>query len=243
MKSTEYEIMYRVEETHWWYRALHRLLFWNLARFMPRWKSSRILDAGCGTGAILKQLGDRPEHTGVDLSPDAIAFCRQRGLSNAICADITALPMDARSFDAVICSSVLYHRWVPDVGCALDELNRVLVPGGFLFLNLPAFDSLHSAHDEAVFGVRRFTKQQTVSVLAQHGFELQYASYWTSFLFPVAWAARYLKLSKRGRDFEQSGQLANAVLNGLMKLEFLLLKFIPLPFGVALFCVARKKNS
>src|SRR5687767_4040553 len=122
METAEYAIMFKAEESHWWYAALHRLIFWSLEVYVPNWREKAILDAGCGTGIILQKLGNPGKNLGVDLSPEAIAFCQKRGLQNARQADINALPFEAESFDAVICSSVLYHRWVSDVEKALQEL-------------------------------------------------------------------------------------------------------------------------
>ena len=93
--------MFRAEQTHWWYRALHHLIFDTLERELPNWREKAILDAGCGTGAILKQLGNGERNVGVDLAPEAISFCYERGLNNVRQADICALPFANASFDAV----------------------------------------------------------------------------------------------------------------------------------------------
>src|SRR4051794_37534462 len=163
MESAEYETMFRVEETHWWYRAQHQLIFQTLDEEVPDWRTKQILDAGCGTGAILKRLGSPDRNVGIDLAPEAVFFCGKRGLTNVQQGDIAALPYANDSFDVVICSSVIYHQWVNDPGAALTELQRVLRPGGLLLLNLPAFKFLHSAHDTAVMTARRFRKPQTRS--------------------------------------------------------------------------------
>jgi ubiquinone/menaquinone biosynthesis C-methylase UbiE len=126
MQSNEYETMFRVEETHWWYGALHRLIFQTLQSELPDWRDKRILDVGRGTGAILKRLGNPDKNVGIDLAEEAISFCRQRGLNIARRGDICALPFADATFDAVVCSSVLYHRWVGDVEAALGEMHRVL---------------------------------------------------------------------------------------------------------------------
>jgi SAM-dependent methyltransferase len=169
MQSAEYAVMFRVEETHWWYRALHQLIFEMLERELPNWREKAILDAGCGTGAILKRLGNPAKNVGVDLAPEAIALCKERGLDNVRQGDISALPFADGSFDAVISSSVLYHEWVKDIGGAVRELRRVLRPGGLLFVILPAFRFLHSAHDDAVMTARRFRKNEVRSLLLENG--------------------------------------------------------------------------
>ena len=74
MERAEYATMFRVEETHWWYRALHRLIFQALEAELPEWREKEIVDVGCGTGAILKQLGNPEQNVGIDLAPEAISF-------------------------------------------------------------------------------------------------------------------------------------------------------------------------
>ena len=242
MERGEYEIMFRVEDSHWWYRALHRLIRTSLDSDLSEWRAASILDAGCGTGAILEQLGNPQRNVGVDLSPEAVAFCRRRGLHNVTRSDVAALPFSDASFDAVICSSVLYHQWVKDVARALDEVRRVLRPGGLLLINLPAYEFLHSAHDDAVFTAQRFTRSEVRHLLLAKGLKIRQLTYWTTLMFPVAIVARTLGGSRTGRDFATAvpSGWKNMLLGTIMWLELSLLRWVSLPFGVALFAVAEK---
>jgi ubiquinone/menaquinone biosynthesis C-methylase UbiE len=233
--------MFRVEETHWWYRALRRLIFQTLDAELPDWRNKKILDAGCGTGGILQRLGNPDSNVGLDLAPEAIAFCRERGLNNIQQGDICALPFRDDSFDAVICSSVLYHQWVGDVTAAIREMRRVLRPDGLLLVNVPAFRFLHSAHDDAVMTARRFRKSEIRQLLLDQNFRLCRLTYWTSLLFPLAVMARTLGASQMGRDFETSDQsFSQRVFAQIMSLELRWLRRASFPFGVALFAAARK---
>jgi SAM-dependent methyltransferase len=246
MRPAEYEVMFRVEETHWWYRALHRLIFDTLEQQLPDWREKAILDAGCGTGAILKRLGSAQSSVGVDLAPEAISFCHERGLTNVQQADITALPFADASFDAVICLSVLCQQRVRDAGEAVRELGRVLRPNGLLLLNVPAFRFLHSPHDVAVMTARRFTKNEIRSLLQENGFVVRRLTYWTTLLFPLAVLARTLGGSKMGRDFPSAGtffSFTNYLFNKIMRFELILLKKISFPFGVDVFAAARKRKT
>jgi SAM-dependent methyltransferase len=241
MRRDEYATMFRVEETHWWYKALHQLIFQTLETELPDWREKEIVDVGCGTGAILKQLGNPDKNVGIDIAPEAISFCRQRGLNNVQEGDILALPFPDASFDAVICSSVLYHEWVSDVGGAMREMHRVLRPGGVLLINVPAFPFLYSAHDKAVMTARRFRKREIREVLQKQNFKIRRLTYWTTLLFPLAIAARTLGGSKMGRDFETEGaSFTQRAFTRIMALELHVLRKISLPFGVALLAVARK---
>ena len=86
--------MYRVEDTLWWYvgmRAVVRALVGDRLD-----SAGRILDAGCGTGGNLawwqRRVGPRvgAVGTGVDLSPDALAFGTRRGLTRLARASVSA---------------------------------------------------------------------------------------------------------------------------------------------------------
>ena len=235
--------MFRVEDTHWWYSALHRLVFQALEAELPNWRDKQIVDVGCGTGAILKRLGNPARNVGIDLAPEAISFCRQRGLDNVRQGDICALPFEDASFDAVICSSVLYHEWVGDVASALREMHRVLRPNGVLLVNVPAFRFLHSAHDDAVMTARRFRKPELREWILKQNFEIRRLTYWTTFLFPLAVAARTLGGSKMGRDFDSTESWSQRLLSRVMTAELRLLGYVTFPFGVALLAVARKSNA
>jgi SAM-dependent methyltransferase len=241
MQRDEYATMFRVEQTHWWYGALRRLIFQTLETELPDWRDKEILDAGCGTGAILQGLGNPARNVGIDLAPEAIEFCRQRGLNNVRQGDICNLPFGNASFDAIICSSVIYHQWVGDVDAALREMHRVLRPGGLLVINVPAFRFLRSAHDDAVMTARRFRKPEIRKLLRAHNFSIQRLTYWTTLLFPLAIVARTLGGSQMGRDFETTKpSLLQRVFAQIMALELRLLKGASFPFGVALLAAARK---
>ena len=241
MQPNEYETMFRVEETHWWYHALHDLIFQALEAELPDWREKKILDVGCGTGAILKRLGNPENNIGIDLAEEAISFCRQRGLNNVRQGDICSLPFADASFDAVICSSVLYHQWVADLAGAVAEMHRVLRPGGVLLINVPAFSFLHSAHDVAVMTARRFRKPEIRELLLKQNFKIKRLTYWTTFLFPLAVMARTLGGSKMGRDFERKERsFLQRVIAQIMRLEVRLLRNVSFPFGVALLAIAKK---
>jgi len=233
--------MFRVEERHWWYGALHRLIFQTLEDELPDWREKQILDAGCGTGAILQRLGNPERNVGIDLSPEAISICRRRGLNNARQGDICALPFEDDSFDAVICSSVLYHQWVSDVAGAIHEMRRVLRRNGLLLVNVPAFRFLHSAHDDVVMTARRFRRPEIRKLFRDENFNIRRLTYWTTLLFPLAVAARTLGGSQMGRDFEeQDPSFLQRTLGQVMSVELRLVRRLSFPFGVALLAVARK---
>src|SRR5437868_15219405 len=77
MYPDEYRVMFEIEDDYWWYRGLRKLIRALLAQYAPE-SSSRpmILDVGCGTGANLKLLQSYGNAIGIDISEQALGFCR-----------------------------------------------------------------------------------------------------------------------------------------------------------------------
>lgn len=105
-------------------------------------KGKECLDAGCGGGRFvvaLARLGAK-RVVGIDISADAIKAAKNRiqtrGLENAEAqvASVLDIPFPDNSFDYVVSSGVIHHT--PDPKKAFQELNRVLRPGGKLFLSV-----------------------------------------------------------------------------------------------------------
>jgi SAM-dependent methyltransferase len=244
VRPGEYDALFESEDAHWWFRALRRVVRWHLERYVPGWRDAVLLDAGCGTGGNLAHLPGPGLRVGLDRAPEAIARCRRRGLARLVRGDAAALPFAAASFDAALSLSVIYHRWVPDPAAALRELHRVLRPRGVLLVDVPAYASLWSEHDEAVMTARRFTRRELRDLLEASGFEVLRATYWNSLLLPAVWGARRFRLVAGGRDLEpeqRPGAWLGATLDGVMRVEAALWRRWPLPAGVSLHCAARRR--
>jgi malonyl-CoA O-methyltransferase len=95
---------------------------------LPDVRGLTALDAGCGSGRYLRELGDRGARTiGMDLSPAMIARAKETTTRIAR-ADLRALPFAAMSIDLVVCGLALGD--LAEIELALTEIARVLRPGG-----------------------------------------------------------------------------------------------------------------
>ena len=98
-----------------------------------------VLDAGCGIGYGTRLLaqGGAQRVTGVDIAADALREAEAQPLETAeyVEGDIQQLPFHDDSFDVVVCFEAIEH--VPRPEEALDELARVLRPGGRLLVSSP----------------------------------------------------------------------------------------------------------
>ncbi len=186
MEVAEYRKMAAVEDAMWYYRALHRNVGTALARagLPPR---AAVLDAGCGTGGLLRRL--RPAQpdwalAGLDFAPLACELARERTGLPVTEGSVTALPFAADTFDAVVSCDVVCQ--VEDPVAAVREFHRVVRPGGVAVLTMPAYRWMHSYHDRAVGNLRRHSRTETADLLRAGGFTVAYATYWNALLFPLA---------------------------------------------------------
>lgn len=244
MNPREYAAMFEVEDRHWWYRAVRRDVEAALSEFA---RPGPLLDAGCGTGGLLASLPleRKGESAGVEISTEGLRLARSRGLRRLVRGSAARLPFAGGAFRAIVCIDVLAHRDV-DAEQALSEFRRCLGAGGVLVLQLPAFDWLRSAHDEAVWTRRRYRKKEVERLLSRAGFVPRRSFYRNSLLFPFAAARRLLsKRAARGEARSDVGPVApfwNAAFAGVLRFESALRRAGPrFPFGLSVFCVCEKE--
>ena len=249
MDADEYARIYAAERTHWWYQNLHALVLSRLPRHLQGGDGQpRILDAGCGTGAMAIKLSGIGTVTAMDFSPHALHFCRLRGLPHLVAGSINALPFASGAFDAVVCLDVLYHAAVTDDQQAIRELTRVLRPGGLLLLNLPAYEWLRGQHDVVIHTRRRYTRKRILQLVTAAGLKPVWTSYWNTLLFPIAAAVRMRSRLRRPdqeahSDVGPMPALLNRTLSGVTAIERRLMDFVRLPFGLSVMVVARRPGS
>jgi SAM-dependent methyltransferase len=252
MQQHTYAIMRRVEETHWWFAGRRQIIRSFLERLCRDLQTLRvdqggvnsplnILDVGCGTGANLEMLSEFGEAEGVDLSGEALSFCRARGLQNVKQGEVEALPYANGSFDLVTGLDVVEH--LDDDLAGLKEMWRVLRPGGQVLVFVPAFMFLWGVQDDISHHRRRYTLDQLKRVMSQAGFEVTRASYVNISFFTPILMGRFLMRALRIRPESENNitiGFLNGVLGKLFGAESLALRYLNFPFGVSIICVARR---
>lgn len=185
------------EERHWWFTGRRQVLLGLVsAELSP---GARVLDVGCGTGYFLEAAADRYEVSGLDPSPQAVGFCRDRGLAGVREGGVENLRGLAAEFDAVTFFDVIEH--LPDDLGALALARQVLRPGGRVFVSVPAYRWLWSHHDDAHGHQRRYTRRLLGARLAAAGFGRVRVGYFNARLFPAAVLVRGLqRLTGRGLE-------------------------------------------
>jgi len=243
MKEHTYPIMFRIEQSHWWYTGRRKILasfIEDICRCVTD-RRPRILDVGCGTGANLLMLSKFGDAEGVDVSEDALAFCRERGLENVKLGAAEQLPYEDGTFDLVTALDVVEH--LDDDLAGLREMRRVLRPGGRVLLFVPTFMFLWGLQDDVSNHRRRYRMPELGRVLEQAGFEIERTTYANiTFFMPILAMRKLMRLTGIKAESENNINVSafNGMLGRMLGAESFLLKYINIPFGVSGLCVARK---
>jgi len=238
--------MFRVEQSHWWYTGRRKILadFVEAICRQVTDRRPRILDVGCGTGANLLMLSQYGDAEGVDVSEDALAFCRERGLDKVRLGAAEELPYEDGTFDLVTALDVVEH--LDDDLAGLREMRRVLRPGGRVLLFVPTFMFLWGLQDDVSNHRRRYRLPELQRVLEQAGFEIERTTYANiTFFLPILAMRQLMRLTGIKADSENNINVSalNGVLGGVFGAESWFLKRLNLPFGVSGLCVARVKSG
>lgn len=143
-----------------------------------------ILDLGCGDGQLTQRIAARGAKVeGVDASAEMIAAARERGIAAQV-APAEELPFADASVDAVFSNAVLH--WVRGQDAMMDEVRRVLKPGGRFVAEMGGHGNVAAIHVALIAVLTRHgygelenevnyypTPQEYTRRLEQHGFGVE----------------------------------------------------------------------
>lgn len=249
MPDRHYENLAEIEDHYWWHQgraaAAHAFIK-SLLSSGQLSQDSNIADVGCGTGGFLKQLqaafGFR-NVAGIDGSPQALKVAKERGMQGIQANLSEPFSVFDGKCDLITMMDVLEH--MPDEDQFLQSVNQNLPPGGYLMINVPAFQFLFSSWDKLLGHHRRYTRSRLKSVLQKNGFEILRCSYLFSTVFPIAIMRRLFgkEFTSESCEFPAVPSWLNKFLISASKVESRLIQAMPLPFGTSVFCLARKKHG
>jgi SAM-dependent methyltransferase len=246
MQPHTYAIMREVEDKHWWYVGRRRIIADFVRRICDQLRAegkseARILDIGCGTGGNLETLSKFGQAEGVDISTEALDFCRARGLNNVRQGAAETLPYESESFDLVTGLDVVEH--LDDDVAGLREMRRVLRTGGRVLLFVPAFMFLWGVQDDVSHHRRRYTLRELKGKLQQAGMTVERASYANiSFFGPILMGRLFMRATGLRPASENNINVSafNGLFGRLFGAESWWLNRMSFPFGVSIICVAKR---
>jgi SAM-dependent methyltransferase len=240
------------EDKHWWFAGRTWSLLNMLDRVIEPDTHKRVLDIGCGAGNMFHHLARYGSVVGVDNNPKPLLVARDRGydVREGVAED---LPFEDGSFDLVSLLDTVEH--CDDDMAVLRECYRVCAPGGHLLVTVPAFMWLWSHNDVLNDHKRRYTAKELREKLVRLGFRIRRMTYNNFLVFPMAAA---LILLRRGAEaepelasphfddesyqveMEPAPPLLNAVLSGVTWTEAQILRWVSLPVGTSIICIAQR---
>jgi SAM-dependent methyltransferase len=247
MQQQIYEDIYRFELTHWWFRGRRHVIASMLRRFSPSRRPLKVADVGCGMGSTFDMLSEFGWVVGIDASPTALAFSKDRGHPLLVAGGLPVLPFPDGVFDIVCALDVIEH--LDDDYAAVRELWRICKPGGLLMITVPAYQWLWSEHDDINEHRRRYTRPRLRAALGQAPVDCLKLSYINTFLAPPVMLVRLVKRLFRKPEKDPSTlksdvypvpKAANKILQAVFASEATWLRYGSLPFGISVLCVARK---
>jgi SAM-dependent methyltransferase len=237
-----YATLDRIQESHWWYSGRRKIISSVLERAhrdgVPK---GTLYDLGCGVGANLPVLEKFGPTVGVDVSQEAIDFCKLRGRPNVIRTDLNSLQGIAdNSGSVVMLADVIEH--LEDERACLQAAHRALAKGGVLLVTVPAYRFLWSPADELAHHHRRYTAGQLRRVI-EPLFRIDKLTYFNTLLFGLVAVGRLGErlLRRSGEDTADVQPALNAILEKVFAAEASVVPRHSFPFGVSLLCVARKE--
>lgn len=159
----------------------------------------RVLDIGCGPGALLSELSALGyDAYGVDSSEMALALGRHlQGQSPKMKLQAQLDESWKGTFDLILSFEVIEHLQ-DDIG-TMREWHQYLKPGGRMILSTPAHPSRWNAADEWAGHVRRYEREQLVQAVEKAGFEVEHVE---CYGFPLANVMEAFRAKAYGKKLE-----------------------------------------
>jgi len=252
MEKQYYNEYYKLEREHWWFKARLKILDFNIKKRIFKGLSFSILNAGAATGATSIMLKNYGTVQSLEYDKECSIYLSEILNEEVSNASLTALPYSDKSYNLVCAFDVIEH--IEDDTKAIKEIHRVLKEDGYIYISVPAFNLLWSKHDEINHHYRRYRLKNLITLIANNGFQIEYASYFNFFLFlPILIIRLFSRLlpdnldkNSTGSDFEKFN--SNKFLNKLMYHIFLSEIYffrlgLRLPFGVSSMIIAKKSPN
>jgi SAM-dependent methyltransferase len=160
-------IVAAAEPRHFWFGARNDIILDVMRREIGPLAGLRLIDIGCGTGFVLQALEAAGlEGWGIDMHLAALTIARQRVRGTLLWSQAQELPF-SEDFDVASLCDVIEH--VSDDTSLVAEAARVVRPGGFVVITVPAGPRLWTEYDRVIGHKRRYTRPILESAIARAG--------------------------------------------------------------------------
>lgn len=182
------EIYFGVEDASFWFAHRNQCILAAIRNFPP---PGAFFDIGGGNGYVAKALQDAGlEVVLVEPGIQGSRNARRRGVLQVVCSTLQHAGFGCGVLPGAGLFDVVEH--IEEDGAFLADVHSHLIPGGRIYLTVPAFQQFWSSEDAGAGHWRRYTLSQICGVLESNGFEVEYATCFFRFLLPPIFFFRAL---------------------------------------------------
>ncbi len=242
MENELFDEMYKIETRHWWFVARRKIIE-SVIQKLDFGKNPHILDAGCGNGDNLSLLSNYAEVVALERDDNALTRAQARHIGRVVKGELPDnIPREIKKDnDLIVMLDVLEH--IDDDEKSMFVLRDLAKSNGAILITVPAYQFLWSSHDELHHHKRRYTARYLKNILENNGWEVDYISYFNTFLFPLALIDRIKqKIFPSSKDIElkMPHKYINSFFEKIFSLESNIIGKFSFPFGLSIIVVARK---
>ncbi len=213
-----------------------------------------VLEVGCSSGYLLRLIRARLPRATVIGADYVLGPLEELAPSlpdvPIVQFDLVHCPLPSESVDAVIMLNVLEH--IERDAAALQQVYRILRPGGLLVLEVPAGPHLYDIYDELLMHVRRYTMGRIRRLLKHVGFETVSATHLGALVYPAFAMVKLRNRRHLSRDRAFKEQIvaanirstrSNPLLAAAFAAEAFLGRSVRWPFGIRCVVLGRRPGE
>ncbi len=240
---------FNIEDFSFWFKHRNNCII-SIVKLYPPEEGGTIFDIGGGNGFVSLGLANAGYDVAlVEPGQNGALNAKRRGIQTVICATTDSAQFKPHSLPAIGLFDVIEH--IEDDLSFLKSINRLIKPGGHLYVTVPAYPFLWSDEDIAAGHFRRYTTKSISNVLKEAGFMVDFSTYIFWFLpVPIAFLRMLpfrMGLSKAGtkthnipRDHATKSGAASHTLDLILRKEIDRLKQNkPIHFGSSCLVAAK----
>jgi|SRR5208283_1241066 len=242
-------LCFSIEDSSFWFAHRNRCILEAFKLFPP---SGALFDVGGGNGCVARAI----QECGLDVvlvepGPSGVQNALKRGIRQVVRATLEDAGVLPGTLPAVGLFDVVEH--IPDDIAFLAGINRLLIPGGRLYVTVPAYQWLWSGEDTLAGHFRRYTISTLRRLLEKAGYSVEFATYFFAFLplpilfrralpYRLGCASRTVAKDAVRSDHELSHPLVGRIMDTLSRRELSkIAELRPLRMGGSCLAVARKR--
>ena len=182
---------FEIEDNSFWFRHRNNCII-EMIKNYPSPIRSPIFDVGGGNGFVSKGLLDAGfDVVHVEPGHDGAMNAKKRGITHVICGTTHTAKLKPDTIPAIGVFDVVEH--IEDDIEFLNHLWELLIPGGMLYLTVPAYQLLWSNDDIDAGHFRRYNLNNIEKTISSAGFKISYSTYIFIFLPVLVFLCRTLR--------------------------------------------------